>query len=227
MKVTFLSHAGFLLEGSKGSIIIDPFLNGNPLAVHKPTDLKADLILVTHGHGDHMGDAPEIAKNSGATIVGIAELARHCQNKGLKAHGMNLGGGYDLGIAHIKMTLAFHSGGSFNDPAEYLGSPCGFVITMDDKIIYHAGDTALFGDMELIGRQYRPNLALLPIGDNFTMGPEDAAAAVSLIKPNFVIPMHYNTFGLIKQDPNQFKTLVEEKNKTRVIILNPGDSWEL
>ncbi|SHI73125.1 metal-dependent hydrolase [Desulfofundulus thermosubterraneus] len=227
MKVTFLGHAAFLLEG-EAKVLIDPFITGNPVATVRVEDLHPDLILVSHGHGDHLGDAIEIAKRSGATVVSVFELASYCSRQGALAHGMHIGGSHQFGSVKVKLTPAWHGSGLVtNGPAEYLGTPCGFVFTMDGKTIYHAGDTGLFGDMAMVGRLHPIDLALLPIGDNFTMGPEDALEAVHLIKPNLVIPMHYNTWPLIEQDPQEFKRAVETQTPARVIILAPGESYEV
>ncbi len=227
MKVTFLGHAAFLLEG-EATVLIDPFITGNPVATVRAEELHPDLILVSHGHGDHLGDAVEIARRSGATIVSVFELASYCSRQGAQAHGMHIGGSHQFGPVKVKLTPAWHGSGLItNGPAEYLGTPCGFVFTLDGKTIYHSGDTGLFGDMAMVGRLHPIDLALLPIGDNFTMGPEDALEAVHLIKPNLVIPMHYNTWPLIEQDPQEFKRVVEAQTPARVIILAPGESYEV
>ncbi|RKO67184.1 metal-dependent hydrolase [Desulfofundulus salinus] len=227
MKVTFLGHAAFLLEG-EATVLIDPFITGNPVTTVRAEDLHPDLILVSHGHSDHLGDAIEIAKRSGATVVSVFELASYCSRQGAQAHGMHIGGSHQFGPVKVKLTPAWHGSGLItNGPAEYLGTPCGFVLTLDGNTIYHAGDTGLFGDMAMVGRLHPIDLALLPIGDNFTMGPEDALEAVHLIKPNLVIPMHYNTWPLIKQDPQEFKRVVEAQTPARVIILAPGESYEV
>ncbi|MCS5695850.1 metal-dependent hydrolase [Desulfofundulus thermocisternus] len=226
MKVTFIGHAAFFLEG-EARILIDPFITGNPVANVKAEDLHPDIILVTHGHDDHLGDAIEIAKRSGATIVSVFELASYCSRHGAKVHGMHIGGSYQFGPVKVKLTPAWHGSGLVkNETAEYLGTPCGFVFTLDGKTIYHAGDTGLFGDMAMVGRLHPIDLALLPIGDNFTMGPEDALEAVRLIKPNLVIPMHYNTWPLVEQDPQEFKRAVEAQTPAQVIILAPGETYE-
>ncbi len=228
MKITFLGHAGFLLEGET-TILVDPFITGNPVATVKPEDLSADLILVSHGHGDHLGDAVTIAKNCGATIVSVFEIANYCSQQGVQAHPMHIGGSNHFGPVKVKLTPAWHGSGLPADDGkmQYMGNPCGFIFTLDGKTIYHSGDTGLFGDMELIGRLHPIDLALLPIGDNFTMGPEDALEAVKLIKPNIVIPMHYNTWPLIAQDPQEFKKDVEKETPAHVVILQPGESYEL
>ena len=228
MKVTFLGHACFLLNGAS-NVIIDPFITGNPAASVKPEDINADLILVSHGHADHLGDAVAIAKNCGATIVSVFELVTYCGRFGVQAHPMHIGGSNRFGPVQIKLTPALHGSGLPKEDGtiEYLGNPCGFIVSMDGKTVYHSGDTGLFTDMGLIDKRQPVDLALLPIGDNFTMGPEDALEAVKLVKPDTVIPMHYNTWPLIAQNPEEFKQEVEQETPARVVILHPGTSYEL
>ncbi len=228
MKITFLGHACFLFEGGT-SILIDPFITGNPVAKVKPEDINADLIFVSHGHGDHLGDAVTIAKNCGATIVSVTELTSYCSKSGVQAHAMHIGGSKRFGQVQVKLTPALHGSGFVdqNGTVQYLGNPCGFLFHLDGKTVYHAGDTGLFSDMSLISRQHAVDLALLPIGDNYTMGPDDALEAVKLIKPGIVIPMHYNTWPLIAQNPAEFKQSVETETPARAVILNPGESYEL
>ncbi|MBM7854767.1 L-ascorbate metabolism protein UlaG (beta-lactamase superfamily) [Desulfohalotomaculum tongense] len=227
MKITFLGHAGFLLEHQEVKVAIDPFITGNPAAKAKVEDIQAHYILVTHGHSDHLGDAVQIARQSNGTVVGVFEVANYCTRHGAQAHPMHIGGSYDFGKLKVKLTQALHgsSAGGEEGPAEYLGNPCGFIIELGGIKVYHAGDTGLFGDMELIGRRTSVDVAMLPIGDNFTMGVDDAVEAVNMIKPKTVIPMHYNTWPLIKQDPQLFKKKVEDISPARVVILNPGDSY--
>lgn len=225
MRLTFLGHAAFLLEAEGVTIAIDPFITGNP-AAPAGVNIKADYILVSHGHGDHAGDALALAKQSGGTVVSVYELANYCARQGAKVHPMHIGGAHNFGTFKVKLTQALHgsSAGGADGPAEYLGNPCGFLITVGDKTVYHAGDTGLFGDMALLGRLNTIDVVLLPIGDNFTMGPADALEAVKMLNPQQVVPMHYNTWPLIAQDPGAFKKAVEEQTLARVTILQPGET---
>ncbi|MCP4633174.1 MAG: metal-dependent hydrolase [candidate division Zixibacteria bacterium] len=226
MKVTFLGHSCFSLESDRNRIIIDPFLTGNPHAGAKSEDIMADFVLLTHGHGDHIGDGIEIALKNNATIIAPFELATYCQNKGAEAHAMHIGGSCEFPFGKVTLTIAHHGSGlPVDENIIYLGNPCGFVVRMDTKNIYHAGDTSVFYDMKLIGELYPLDLALLPIGDNFTMGIIEALKAVELLAPKAVIPMHYNTFDLIKKDPKDFISGLPEN--VEGIILSTGESYEL
>ena len=221
MKLTFLGHAAFLLQGSK-TIIIDPFITGNPSAKIKVKEIpKVDYVLITHDHEDHIGDALKIAKRDKAKVIAIYEVIKKYipQKEGMiakKAVGMNIGGTFIDNNIKFSMTLAFHSC--------YNGHPAGFVVEMDKKKIYHAGDTALFSDMKLIGQKFKLDLALLPIGGHYTMHEEEAAQAVKLLKPKLTVPMHYNTWPIIKADPKQFARLC---GKEKVKILKTNQILEL
>lgn len=224
-KLTWEGHACFKIETGKHNIWIDPFLSGNPLAKTKPEQVKADFILVTHGHGDHLGDTIAIAKRTKATVIAPFELAMYCQMHGApNVHPMHIGGGHHFPFGHVKLTIAHHGSAMVDKEITYTGNPCGFLVTSEGKTIYHAGDTGLFGDMALIGQMQKIKAALLPIGDNFTMGPDDAVKAVELLKPEIVIPMHYNTFEVINQNPQEF---VRKVKGATVVILEPGKSFEI
>jgi L-ascorbate metabolism protein UlaG (beta-lactamase superfamily) len=206
MRIHYLSHSCFLIETSSHRLLIDPFLTGNSLATVSADSIECDFILLSHGHDDHIGDALPIAKRCGATIVAPFELAEYFGAKGAKVHDMNPGGAWDFPFGRLKLTPAIHSsstGGGVNPV--YLGQPCGLLLKADGKTIYHAGDTALFSDMQLIGRGGIA-LAMLPIGDNYTMGIDDAVEALGFLKPALAVPMHYNTFPPIRVDPTRFES---------------------
>lgn len=222
MEIIYHGHS--CIELKEYGIIFDPFLNGNPEAVETAENLKADYILLTHGHLDHIADALEIAQRNDATIVATAELADYYSAKGVKSIAMNIGGTVKLPFGKVKMTQAFHSS-SFvdeNGARYYTGMPGGFMLTINDKTIYHAGDTALFSDMKLLGELHQIDVAFLPIGDTFTMGLEDAALAAEWLKPRLTIPVHYNTFPPIQQDPYEFIKLLQNKGLNG-LVLNPGE----
>lgn len=224
MQVKYLGHAGFVLTTGGHQVVIDPFLSGNDLAQDDPEALSPSHILLSHAHGDHVGDTEAIAKRSGATVVSSFEIVNYFGNMGINGHGMNPGGSYSFPFGRVKFTPAWHSS-SFPD-GTYGGMPMGVVLELEGKRLYHAGDTALFSDMTLIGR-LGLDVAMLPIGDNFTMGPEDAVEAVKLLRPKTVIPMHYNTFDVIKQDPQAFKRTVEQETDSACLVLEPGESFDL
>lgn len=210
MDISYHGHSIVKIKTNGINIIIDPFITGNDLTDLKVEEEKTDVILLTHGHNDHFGDTLELAKANNALVVAPNELAKWLGWKGVRAHPMHIGGAYDFDFGRVKLTQAFHGSAYFTKDNEiiYMGMPSGILFSAEGKTIYHAGDTALFGDMKLIGERHPIDVAFLPIGDNFTMGPEDAAYAVTLLKPKVVVPIHYNTFPPIKQDPTHFKELV-------------------
>ena len=220
-KIRWLGHAGFEIELDGKIVLVDPWLGGNPKAACKPSEIvKADIVCVTHDHGDHLGDSIEICKRTGAVFLGTYELAALAQEKGVReAMGFNIGGTVNVKGINVTMVQAFHTCGR--------GAPTGFIISGEGKTVYHAGDTGLFGDMKLIGEIYKPDVALLPIGDYYTMGALQASEAVRLIKPKIVVPMHYMTFPVLAQSANEFVSLVREKApEVKVVVLNPGESFE-
>lgn len=217
MEITFFGHAAVRLQGSK-TVIIDPFLTGNPTASTSVEAItEADAVVVTHDHGDHLGDAFPIAKKTGATLFSVHEIAVCAQEEGITAEGMNIGGTVEADGIKVHMVNALHSCEK--------GTTSGVVIEMDGKTVYHAGDTALTYDMKLTGEFFKPELSFLPIGDRYTMGINSAAKAVEFTQTKKVIPIHYGTFPLIETDPEEFKKKVG--NKAEVIILKPGDTYTL
>ncbi len=223
--VTWYSHACILIQSKGTHLLVDPFLTGNPLAAIKAEEIPADYIFVSHGHGDHLGDTVAIAKRTGATVISNFEISNWLAAQGLtKLHPHHIGGGSNHAWGRVKLTIAHH--GSALPDGSYGGNPCGFLFAVDGSKIYHACDTGLFYDMALIGEE-GIDLAILPIGDNFTMGPDDALRAVKLIKPSKVLPIHYDTFDIIHQDPAAWKERVEKETSTHVVLLKPGESLVL
>ncbi len=224
-KVTWYSHASFLIETDKARLLVDPFLTGNPLAPVEADEVEADYIFISHGHGDHVGDSVPIAKRTGATVVSNFEIQNWITAQGVEnVHPLHIGGGFDWPWGRVKLTIAHH--GSMLPDGSYGGNPGGFLFYIDGKKIYHACDTGLFYDMKLIGEE-GIDLAILPIGDNFTMGPDDALRAVKLIEPRQVVPIHYNTFDVIKQDAQAWAIRVKKETGADVAVMKPGDTIAL
>ncbi|MFD1030393.1 metal-dependent hydrolase [Metaplanococcus flavidus] len=226
MKISYHGHSVVKITTEGKTILIDPFINGNSLTDLNVEDEKPDVILLTHAHNDHVGDTVELAQKNEATVVAPVELANYLGTFGLDTVGMNLGGAKKFDFGTVKYTKAFHSSSYTSDDGEviYGGMPAGILFMGEGKTVYHAGDTELFGDMELIGKRNQIDVAFLPIGDFFTMGPEDAAYAAQLLNAKTVVPIHYNTFPPIKQDPQEFKKMVTGSD---VRIMEAGNSFEL
>jgi L-ascorbate metabolism protein UlaG (beta-lactamase superfamily) len=224
--IRWLGHSAIEIVTSGSTLLIDPFFTGNPTAPIAAADLKPDFILVSHGHGDHVGDTIDIAKRTGATVITNFEISQWLLGQGVeKVHGLQHGGGVDLPFGRVKLTLAFH--GSVLPDGTYGGNPAGFLIkTKDGFTIYDAADTGLFGDMSLIGEE-NVDLAFLPIGDYYTMGPEDALKAVRLIHPKQVVPIHFDTFPPIRQDGPAWANLVRRETGVDAVALNPGEGFTL
>lgn len=225
VSVTWYSHACVLIESEGTHLLVDPFLTGNPLAPVGADEVSADVIFVSHGHGDHLGDTVAIAKRTGATVISNFEISNWLAAQGLtKLHPHHIGGGSNHPWGRVKLTIAHH--GSALPDGSYGGNPCGFLFSVGGSKIYHACDTGLFYDMVLIGEEGL-DLAILPIGDNFTMGPGDALRALKLLKPSKVLPIHYDTFDIIHQDPAAWKDRVEKETSTHVVLLKPGETLSL
>lgn len=225
INVTWLSHACLFIDTGDAKLLVDPFITGNPLAPIAVDAIQADYILVSHGHGDHVGDTVAIAQRTGATVISNFEIHNWLLGQGVEnAHPQHIGGGFNYPWGRVKLTIAHH--GSALPDGSYGGNPCGFLFYIQDKKIYHACDTGLFYDMKMIGEE-GIDLAVLPIGDNFTMGPEDGLRAVKLIEPGQVIPIHYDTFDVIQQDAAAWKTRVEQETGAIVAVLQPGESITL
>jgi L-ascorbate metabolism protein UlaG (beta-lactamase superfamily) len=223
--MTWFGHSAVGLRIDRYNVLIDPFFEGNPVSTVKPDQVEADYILVTHGHGDHLGDTIAIARRTGATVIANSEISAWLEKKGVKTHAQHLGGGFVYPFGYVKLTLAVH--GSSLPDGSYGGNPGGFLITTPSgKKIYHAGDTGLFGDMHLIGEEH-VNLAMLPIGDNYTMGPEDALRAVRLLRPEHVIPFHFNTWNLLNQDAAEWVKQINTKTSSKAHLLKPGETFTI
>ncbi|MEO8665435.1 MAG: metal-dependent hydrolase [Ignavibacteria bacterium] len=224
MKIIYHGHSFVeVITGGK-TIFIDPFIEGNPFCDIKKEDAKCDYIILTHGHDDHFGDTIEIAKANDATVIAMVELSDHLYLKKIKSHGMSIGGAFHFPFGKIKLTIAHHS--SSTQDGVYTGSPAGVIIISEGKTLYHAGDTGLFYDMKLIGEMNKIDIAFLPIGDNYTMGVDDAVKAAEFINAETVVPIHYNTFDVIKADDIDFKRKIESIGK-KCFVMKSGDEVDL
>lgn len=226
VKIVYHGHANLEIFSGSHRLQLDPFYTGNPLADVAAEAVKPNFILISHAHGDHLGDAEAMAKRTNATVISTHEIASWLSARGVKkVHGMNVGGGYNFDFGRVTMTTALHTS-SFPD-GTYGGVPAGFVIEIGGKTIYFAGDTGIFGDMALIGRLWNLDLAILPIGDNYTMSPQHAVEAAIMLKPRLVLPIHFATFPVIQQDPHAFVQNLQAKTGIPAQVLKPGQSLEL
>ena len=228
MRLTYLAHSCVQIETGPHTLLVDPYLTGNPLAPVKATSVHPDFILITHGHEDHVGDAGDIARRTRARIIANYEIACYFAEQGLETHGMYHGGAYTFPFGRAKMVLAHHGSG-FPGPDRrliYMGTAAGFVLTLEGKHIYHAGDTCAFLEMEMIGRMHPLEVAFLPIGDNYTMGIDEAMEAIRLLRPKRVVPIHYNTWDEIRVDPAEFAAKARAAG-TEPVVLGPGGVLEV
>lgn len=224
LTLRYIGHSAFTLESEGRVVAIDPFISGNPAATIRVEDVEPTTILVTHAHDDHVGDTVALADRTGAKVVAQVELAGFLAKKGCDVVTPNYGGTAQFDGGSVKLTPAWHT--SAHSEGGPLGQPAGMIVRFAGRTLYFAGDTALFLDMQLIGEE-GIDIAVLPIGDFFTMGPDDAVRAVKFVRPKVVVPCHYNTFPPIQQDVNQFKEKVESQTDTKCHVMNPGDGWEV
>jgi L-ascorbate metabolism protein UlaG (beta-lactamase superfamily) len=218
LHITYLGHSGFVFDDLESAVAVDPFLTDNPVATMKPAEIRCRYIALTHGHFDHVGDTVEIAKANKATVIAAYELAELIGARGVETDPGNPGGKVPTAFGWVAFTPAFHSSSS---DGKYAGMPCGLVIHIGGVTVYHCGDTALFGDMKLIGEIYRPDIACIPIGDRYTMGPELATRAAEFIRPRIVIPIHYKTWPALVQDASGLKPQGIEVKE-----MAPGERWD-
>lgn len=228
LKITYLGHSGFVLESDGITVLIDPYLTGNDMAPAKPEDFSPTTILLSHAHNDHVGNTVDIATRAGSTVIATFELATWLQQQGVEnAVPANHGGTVQFEGGSTKLTPAWHTSSYQTDRGFVApGLPAGHVVRFGGKTIYFAGDTSLFLDMQLIADE-ELDIAVLPIGDHFTMGPKDAVKAAAMLRADTIIPCHYNTFPPIEQDPQAFKAEVEESTASRVVVLVPGESLDM
>jgi L-ascorbate metabolism protein UlaG (beta-lactamase superfamily) len=229
LKITWHGQSAFSLQAGDKTVLLDPFISGNPVSTTDPDSLNPGTIILSHAHNDHVGDTVEIAKRTGATVIATFELANYIQSQGVKhVIGGNHGGTIAFDGGTTKFTPAWHTSSFTDDHGNVLapGIPAGHVIHFGGKTIYFAGDTALFLDMQLIADEGL-DVAILPIGDHFTMGPKDALKAVKMLRAGTIIPCHYNTFPAIRQDAQEFKRQVEQDTASTVLVLNPGESADI
>ena len=220
LKITFLGHSGFLFSDGSHTLAVDPFLTGNPVAKHAPSDIACQTIALSHGHQDHVGDSLEIAKSNNADIIGAFEICNYFTEQGHEnVNPGNPGGQIATDFGWVALTQALHSSSL---DGQYMGLPCGLVIHMGGKTVYHMGDTTVFGDMKLLGEIYSPDLTCVPIGDRFTMGPALATRAAELVGAPKAIPIHYDTWPLIEQDPADFGP-----SGVEVVVMEPGGELTL
>ena len=224
-ELTWLGHGTWTIRTAGHALLLDPFLEDNPACPLSPDEVDAQFILVSHGHSDHIADAVSIARRTGAMVISNFEICQWCSSQGIEnTHAMNLGGGFSFPFGRVKMTNALHS--SMLPDGSNGGDPCGFVLSLPEGNVYFACDTGLFGDMEAIGRMDL-KLAALPIGDNFTMGPDDALEAVKLLRPERVVPVHHNTWELIAQDVAGWAQRVRDQTQAEPVVLKPGEKLVL
>ncbi|HAH43488.1 metal-dependent hydrolase [Gimesia sp.] len=224
-KITWLGHSSFQIETAGKTILLDPFFTGNPSAILEAATVEADAIIVSHGHGDHVGDTVDIAKRTGALVIANFEIIEWMGKQGIEnVHPQHIGGAHQYDFGTVKLTIAHH--GSMLPDGSNGGSPCGILLKLDGGTIYFAADTGLFYDMKLIGEE-GIDLAILPIGDNFTMGPADSVKATKLIQPKRVLPMHYNTWPLIEQDASAWADQIRGQTAAEPVVLDPGGSCSL
>ncbi|GAA0426000.1 metal-dependent hydrolase [Virgibacillus salarius] len=226
MQISYHGHSVVMIKTDTHQILIDPFITGNEKCDLDANSVNPDVILLTHGHNDHVGNTIDIAKRTNALIVAPNELADYMGSKGLRVHPMHIGGKHEFDFGTVKLTQAFHGSAFTEDDGSivYTGMPAGILLTVNEKTIYHVGDTGLFSDLKLIGDMNNIDIAFVPIGDNFTMGPEDALIASEWIHADVTVPIHYNTFPVIEQDPHKFISQIKSGEGK---VMEIGDALQL